>query len=75
MPQPHRSRLAGALLVQTGIVSCGCAIAVARTLRDATGGVIQVPRLWWVERGENLRRVENCRQPTSDRYAIRRWSG
>ena len=28
MPQPHRSRLAGALLVQTGIVSCGCAIVV-----------------------------------------------
>src|SRR5260221_2182560 len=38
-------------------------------------GVILVPRLWWAERGENLRRAEGCRQPTSGRYAIRRWSG
>jgi hypothetical protein len=38
-------------------------------------GIIHVPRLWWVESGENLRRAENCRQPTSGRCAIQQWSG
>jgi hypothetical protein len=37
--------------------------------------IIHVPRLWWVESGENLRRAANCRQPTSGRCAIQQWIG
>src|SRR5437016_1020606 len=38
-------------------------------------GVIHVFRLCWVKGGENLRRAESCRRPTSGRYAMQRWNG
>lgn len=45
----------------------------ARVRRPAR--VIRVPRLWWAERGENLRRAASCRERTNGHYAIQRLSG
>ena len=82
MTQPHESRLASALLVQTvatGLIDAVSSLALGHVFTaNMTGnvrGVIHVPRRRWVAGGENWRRAARCRQPTSGRRAIPRWSG